>query len=68
MTEDLLGFIGSVIGIAIIGTMVGWLCYNIVQSEACSSYSSLTGISTRYIKSNCYMYVDGKLKIIEELE
>ena len=68
MTEDWLDFIGNVIGLAIIGAMVGWLCYSIVQSEACSSYSSLTDIRTRYIKGTCYKYEGGQLKVVEELK
>lgn len=67
MTEDWIGFIESVLGLAIIGTMFGWLCYNIVQSEACSSYSSLTGIPTRYIKGTCYKYENNKLIEVKEI-
>ena len=48
--------------------LVAWLCKTMVLSEACYSYRELTGINTRYIKGNCYMYVNGKLQIVKELE
>lgn len=67
MTEDWLGFIMNVIGLVIIGTMAGWLFYNIAQSGACSSYSSLTDIRTRYIKGTCYKYENNKLVEIKEI-
>jgi hypothetical protein len=67
MTEDWIGFIGSVIGLVIIGLLLGLLGYNIIQSEACSSYSSLTDIRTRYIKGTCYKYENNKLIEVKEI-